>query len=237
MKSIRTLLTLCAVATLAVSTGCGKSDSTATAPKTAPLAATPTAKTATGSAAAAKTPAAPKKLAPAEIKSAAARSKATRNAIRSRKVSVDGVSFKAPLGWRTEIPKSQMRVAQYRLPRAKGDTADGEVSVIAAGGTVEANIARWKGQFEGTPVLKRKDHEVNGKTITWVELEGTFLYKERMMAPGPGKKLENYIVRGIIIPGRRGHVFVKGWGPKNTMTEQRDRFGELMKSVAASKVK
>ena len=72
-----------------------------------------------------------------------------------------------------------MRVAQYALPHAAGDTQDAELVVYyfgGSGGTVEANIERWVGQMQqpdGRPssaVAKRQSRTVNGLKVTLVDV-------------------------------------------------------------------
>jgi len=59
--------------------------------------------------------------------------------------------FTAPKDWIVKPSSSAMRVAQYALPRAAGDTEDGELIVYffgGQGGSVQANLDRWVGQME-----------------------------------------------------------------------------------------
>jgi len=71
-----------------------------------------------------------------------------------------------------------MRLATYRVPRAPGDSADAELTITRAGGSLEANIRRWKAQFQpaavGTTGLRRQQ-TVNGIVVTIIELRGTYL--------------------------------------------------------------
>src|ERR1700704_1901997 len=57
------------------------------------------------------------------------------------------VHYKAPEGWVVEKPSSEMRLAQYKLPKADGDSEDALLIVYyfgpGQGGTPEANIERW----------------------------------------------------------------------------------------------
>ena len=71
------------------------------------------------------------------------------------------------------------------------------------GGSIEANIERWKGQFSGTPEMSEEDL-ADGK-IKLIHLKGTFL-----SGPPFGEKtpMENYAVLGAILPSEEGAVFV-----------------------------
>ncbi len=59
--------------------------------------------------------------------------------------------YEVPAGWRTEQPKSSMRLARFTLPRAAGDAEDGVAIIFffgqGQGGTVDANLERWASQM------------------------------------------------------------------------------------------
>src|SRR5450432_4574708 len=62
------------------------------------------------------------------------------------------LKFKVPSGWVSEHPSSNMRVGQYSLPKAEGDSEDASMVLYyfgsAQGGSVQANIDRWIDQME-----------------------------------------------------------------------------------------
>src|SRR5687767_6167407 len=57
------------------------------------------------------------------------------------------VAWDAPASWQKSDNPSAMRKATYKIPKVAGDPEDAELSVSTAGGTVEANVTRWEGQF------------------------------------------------------------------------------------------
>src|ERR1041384_3439741 len=68
------------------------------------------------------------------------------------------LKFKVPAGWVEEQRTSSMRVAQYKLPKAEGDTEDASLVLYyfgpGQGGSVTANIDRWISQMkqpDGSP--------------------------------------------------------------------------------------
>ncbi len=76
-----------------------------------------------------------------------------------------------------------MRVAEYVLPRAAGDTEDGELIVYffgGSGGSVDANIERWLGQMQqpdgraSRDVATRSTRVINGLNVTTLDLAGTY---------------------------------------------------------------
>src|ERR1051326_7516973 len=72
--------------------------------------------------------------------------------------------FKAPDTWTTEKPASNMRVAQYKLPKADGDPEDASLVLYyfgaSQGGGTQANIDRWIGQMQD-----RKSTRLNSSHI------------------------------------------------------------------------
>ena len=62
------------------------------------------------------------------------------------------LKFTVPAGWVEEERTSSMRVAQYRLPKAAGDTEDASLVLYyfgqGQGGSTAANIERWVGQMK-----------------------------------------------------------------------------------------
>ena len=69
--------------------------------------------------------------------------------------------FKAPDAWTAEKPTSNMRIAQYKLPKADGDPEDASLVLYyfgaGQGGNVQANIDRWIGQMQQSDGSASKD--------------------------------------------------------------------------------
>src|SRR6476620_9432036 len=100
-------------------------------------------------------------------------------------VSANGdLHFKAPDAWTTEKPASNMRVAQYKLPKADGDPEDGSLVLYyfgaGQGGNVQANIDRWINQMQQSDgsaskdKAKTEDLTVNGLKVSTVDVTGTY---------------------------------------------------------------
>ena len=147
-----------------------------------------------------------------------------------------GFSLDAPGDWVREKPRSSMRLAQFRLPREKGDPRDGVCTVIVAGGDIASNINRWRGQFQGKPEAKLETLSAAGLDVTVVSIAGTFMEQARPMAGGPGTPRDNTIVLAMIAPlpsdakiGRS--LFVKAWGPAATMNRYRAAFKTMAASI------
>ena len=134
--------------------------------------------------------------------------------------------FTAPEDWVKEQPTSAMRVAQYKLPKAEGDSEDASLVIYffgaTQGGAVQANIDRWTSQIQQPDGSSSKDKAktettiVNGLKVTTVDLAGTYTAE---MAPGTGNQRNdaNYRLRAAVIETPRGNYFLKLVGPAKTM--------------------
>lgn len=147
-------------------------------------------------------------------------------------VLADGaVLLKAPGHWKKVQPKINMIEAEFAVPKLEADDANGRVTMMASGGSIEQNIERWYGQFEmekepGEPVVK----EVNKVKVHIVDLSGTYL--DTMGNPaGPKSKKENYRMLAAIIETSEGNYFVKCYGPAATMEKNVEAFNKMIESV------
>ena len=82
------------------------------------------------------------------------------------------LGWTAPEAWATAPNPSPMRLATYRV---KGDAGEAELSVTRAGGTADANIERWLGQFDQAGKDTRAEKTVRGMKVTIVEVAGTYM--------------------------------------------------------------
>src|SRR5215213_765115 len=148
------------------------------------------------------------------------------------------LKFRVPAGWVEEQRTSTMRVAQYKLPKAPGDTEDASLIVYyfgqGQGGSTASNIERWVGQMkqaDGTAVAGAKEEhlEVNGLRVTTVDMSGTYVAET---APGSGTfhNKPAYRLRAAVVETPNGAYFVKLVGPEKTVTQWNDSFGTYVKS-------
>jgi len=150
--------------------------------------------------------------------------------------SVAGLRWAAPADWKNEGARP-MRAATYIVAPAAGDQANAECVVYffgeGQGGSVEANIERWKGQFrttDGKPaaaqIAKRTSR---GLTITTIDASGDYSGMGGPMARGQSA-VSGYRLLGAIVEGPRGNVFVKFTGPAKTMAANQKKFEQLVAS-------
>ncbi len=127
-------------------------------------------------------------------------------------------------GWVIEEPKSTMRAAQYSLP-GEGDVAAASLVVYyfgpGAGGSVEDNRTRWKGQFEapgGGEVqdAQESEREVNGLAVHDLAVSGTFVAET---SPGSGEYVNEpgWRMRAAVVERSGGNYYLKLTGPEETV--------------------
>ena len=147
--------------------------------------------------------------------------------------------YTAPEGWVKEQPSSTMRVAQYKLPKAEGDSEDAALVVYffgaTQGGAVQANIDRWISQIQQPDGSSSKDKAkaetttINGLKVTTVDVAGTYTAE---MAPGTGNQRNdaNYRLRAAVIETPKGNYFLKLVGPAKTMGRWEQSVTDFVKS-------
>ena len=141
------------------------------------------------------------------------------------------VKWTPPSRWEAK-PASGMRAATYIIPSAQGDSEGGECAVFEnLGGSVQANVDRWIGQFEKTDgAPNQKSETINGLTVTTVDVSGTFKGGGPMMGQSGAPK-SGYRLLGAIVEGPEGNVFFKLTGPAKTVAAAQDEFQAMLKSL------
>ncbi len=149
------------------------------------------------------------------------------------------LKYIVPEGWVTEKTTSSMRVAQYKLPKATGDTDDASLVVYyfgqGLGGDAAANIDHWVNQMQqpdGQSSAERAKQEtltVNGLKATTVDLAGTYTAE---MSPGSGafNNKPGYRLRAAVVETPKGSYFLKLVGPEKTVAQWDQAFMAYLKS-------
>jgi hypothetical protein len=152
-----------------------------------------------------------------------------------------GLRFAVPKTW-TRVPApSDVRAAQYRIPRASGDSEDGELIVYffgkGKGGSAQDNLERWYGQLTQPDGRPSRDaavvtmRTVNGLHVTAVDLAGTYTGSAMgggQTAPKPGTRM-----LAAVIEGEDGPWFFKAVGPAATIGLAKAGFDALLASLEA----
>lgn len=141
-----------------------------------------------------------------------------------------GLAWKKPEAWTDAKSPSSMRVATYQIPKAASDAEGGEMSVIVAGGSPDANIERWEGQFGGAKA-KTSQKNPHDTAVTLVEIEGEYTGGGPMMG-GSAEKKSGYMLLGAIVTVGSGQsYFFKLTGPKATLEAARKDFDAFVETI------
>ena len=149
---------------------------------------------------------------------------------------VGGLRWTPPAGWKSE-GTAPMRAATYKIAPAPGDSEGAECVVYffgaGQGGSVQANIERWNGQFttaDGKQAAARvQKRTVHGLSVTTIEVSGRYSGIGGPMAPVKTVKAD-YRLLGAIIENPGGNIFLKFTGPEKTIAANERKFEQLLDS-------
>ncbi|MEM7698634.1 MAG: hypothetical protein AAF236_09555 [Verrucomicrobiota bacterium] len=148
-----------------------------------------------------------------------------------------GLTFEFSEPFSSQTPTSSMRAGQLLYDHEDEALSDVEVVLFFFGGTggsTQANLDRWLGQFQGTPESKIEEVKYGETTVTHLVAKGTFM---ESMGGGPfsGNKepRENYVMLAAIVPAPQGNVFVKATGPSESMMAMKEAFDAFVASPFA----
>jgi hypothetical protein len=145
-----------------------------------------------------------------------------------------GVRWTTPPGWKAEAQRP-MRLATYTL----GTGAECGVYYFGPGqgGSVDANLDRWIGQFlqaDGKPskaaarIAKRFIH---GSLVTTVDVSGAYTGMGGPTAPSGAPAMPGYRLLGAIVEGPQGSIFFKLTGPAKTVAASQAEFDKMIASL------
>ena len=146
-------------------------------------------------------------------------------------------SFAIPTGWRSVEPSSPMRKAELRVPGPEGTGAAGEAIITVfhfgqgQGGTVQQNIDRWFGQFDGDNDAKgaaSAKETIGTVPVTFARARGTF---QSGMPGQPTTPLEGQALLGAILESPNGDVYVKMTGPAPTVEKAELAFVQMVREA------
>ena len=127
------------------------------------------------------------------------------------------LSLGAPDGWKRVQPRSRIVETEFAIEPIKPGDQPGRMTSMGAGGSVEANIARWFGQFSQPDGSATKDKaalkilHIAGCKITLIDVSGTF----KDMPGGPfagGQSIDRpdyRMMAAIIETTDKGNYFIK----------------------------
>jgi len=137
------------------------------------------------------------------------------------------ITWKLPAGWVAGTNPNAMRLATYH------PSADTDVSVARAGGTTDANIQRWVGQFDDAGADIHTERTVHGLSVKMVEVSGTYTGGGGMMGT-PSEPHRNWALVGVVVETPGTHYFFKMVGPVEQVRAARASFDAMVGSVTPS---
>lgn len=156
------------------------------------------------------------------------------------KIADGKLQLDAPPAWKRVKPQSGIVEHEFSVPASEGDEQAGRVTVMGAGGSVDANIDRWFGQFTqpdgGDTKAKFKDKlkklEIAGTEVHLVDVAGTYKDQRGPFNPAAAVEREKYrMLAAVITSPKLGNYFIKFYGPERTVADNAKGFDEMIRSL------
>jgi hypothetical protein len=151
-------------------------------------------------------------------------------------VEFDDLKSTTPASWKEDKNLKPLRFMQFVVPRAKGDEADGDLSIFKGlGGSMKQNLERWRGQFlppegkKADDIAKVEEFKVSGRDVMYVDIQGTYLDGPPMLPAAQKKKKPGYRMLAVHFDGADNAYHVKLIGPAKTVAEAKKGFDEWLK--------
>ncbi len=153
------------------------------------------------------------------------------------------LSLGAPDGWKRVQPRSRIVETEFAIKPTKPDDQPGRMTSMGAGGSVEANISRWYGQFSQPDGSATKDRaalktlRIAGCKVTLIDITGTF----KDMPGGPfagGQSIDRpdyRMMAAIIETTDKGNYFIKFYGPAATVEASSQGFKKMIEGMVSTK--
>lgn len=143
--------------------------------------------------------------------------------------------FERPESWKWVKPEGSFRAAQLEK------SVSGKPPVVmvfsrfpaGAGGTVQANVERWVGQFSKT-TYPPEVQTIPGKVcpVTRVKVRGSL---KDGTPGGPEKGIPDALLLGAILEAEGGMIVVKIVGPESALTREEKTFDGLISAATEKK--
>jgi hypothetical protein len=156
-------------------------------------------------------------------------------------VEIDDLKSTAPANWKSEEVTTKFRTHHFRIPHVADDKNDAELTIFffgtGSGGSADANVKRWKGMFlppEGKKiddVAKLENFKVGNVDVTYLDVQGTYKFKERPFDPAAKEELRpDHRMLGVVFESPKGPYFFRLVGPAKTVTENKKAFEDWLKA-------
>jgi len=148
-----------------------------------------------------------------------------------------GLHSQLPANWVAEDVASSMRVLQFRVP---GSTEGNDANFVVyyfgpgQGGSLDANVARWKSQFskpDGGEVEPITTPLKGDFPATLVELEGS--YARGMGMGQSGEVLPNRMLLAAVVESPKGNLYPQLHGSAAVVKGLRNAFVAFVEGIAS----
>lgn len=152
-----------------------------------------------------------------------------------------GLQTTLPSGWQRVDPSSSMRLVQFVVAgHERGQSAELVFYYFGAGqgGTPEANIVRWRSQFQdadGAPSVPEVTRfNVSDMPITRVKLQGSYARGVGAGPGGTGKPNQTLLVALLQTP--RGQVTIQLHGDTPLIDTLEPEFDRMLREIAPASI-
>ncbi len=152
-------------------------------------------------------------------------------------IDAKGLTFQAPVSWKSSPPSSRMRRAQLKVEPIEGDEYPAELVVTyfpGGAGTVDDNLTRWQKQFkdeDGNPP-KIESKKVKGKNVdvTRAETSGHYYPTALPGRPAEPDRPGARLLAAIVMGDGTGY-YIRMVGPDKTMKKLTAEFDDLLATI------
>jgi hypothetical protein len=155
-------------------------------------------------------------------------------------VEVGGLKGTAPADWTSEKPSNEMRLAQFKLEKEKGDAEDASVVIFSlpGGGGIAQNLTRQEAKFKipdgvkKDDAVKTDDTKVGDFKGKYQDIKGTLLFKAAPFDPNAKVTEKEKFRQLYVIFEDDDKKTISIWllGPEKTVEKHKKGFDEFVKS-------
>lgn len=148
-----------------------------------------------------------------------------------------GLATRVPDSWQAQTPSSSFRLAQFVVPGASAADCVYFYFGPGQGGSVDANIERWRSQFrsaDGGPVQAQVERIRAGDIpVTLIQLAGSYA---RSMGVGQSvAAIPDQMMRVAMAETPQGNLIIQLYGARATVTAQGAAFDAMVRALQASR--
>jgi len=137
--------------------------------------------------------------------------------------------------WERQQVTSRMRAGQLTYDHEDENLEDVDLVLYhfgaGRGGSIQANIDRWIGQFQGTPESETEKVELGDREVTFLTATGTFMQSSGGPFAGEKTPKADYTMLAAILPSQQGDVYLKLTGPSDSVSAMEDAFRDFAESA------